>query len=132
MRTSPSVIAAFKLADMQFYSITKAGFTTLTESLDILRSMNLPTRELIGESIKKGLACGPVQMLEELAEVRQRVEVSEITALSLSVGDPNMLKGVHTEEIRVKFLKLLAKKELSSQQQEFVLSYPFPLYLSCT
>lgn len=123
VKTSVSVLAAFEAADLQFYSTTRSGFTTITESGDILRSMNLPTKQSIWESIQKGHACGPIQMLEELAEVQHELENSEIAALSLKVGDPNMLKTVHLEETRVKFLGKLAKKTLSRQQQEFVLSY---------
>lgn len=127
-----SVLSAFEVADLQFYSASKKGFTTITESGDILRSMNLPTKQLIGESILKGLALGPTQVLEELDNIQQQVELSELTALSMEVGDPDMLNRAHIEEIRVNFLKKLAKKKLSAQQQEFVLSYlPHFTFLFC-
>lgn len=116
-------MAAFEAADLQFYSVGKRSYTTITASGDILKSMNLPTKQPISESIQRGLVCGPIQMLEELVGVQHELEIREIFALSLAAGDANMLNESHIESTRVRFMKSLSEKKLSVVQQEFVLSY---------
>ena len=98
---------------------------TVTQSGDILQSMDIDLKEKIFESIRLGKANGPVQGLKELEAIRVEKNKTTLQSLAARVGDIKFLETLALEEGRALFLKELdkQKKILSPQEQTAILDY---------
>jgi TPR repeat protein len=120
----PSPKERWEAVDVPFYEKAKNNSgTTLTRSGDILKSMDIPLKESVLESIRLGKGLGPIQALEELNTSKEILQIKILEALGARAGDLNLLKTLQLESTRAKFLEKIDFATLLLHEQEAILNH---------